>query len=460
MQTDLLNVPHMDQYFGVWAMEEARFWAGFRYAKSMNLHVHMSSDAVAQAQAAARQPASESKESIAIIPLHGTLMKHVGSMTAGTSTVRARQAVRKAEQSSDISKVMLHIDSPGGTVAGNEDLADDIARLAVKKPVYAYIEDLGASAAYWLASQATHISANTSGLVGSIGTYAVVYDQSGTAAMEGVKAHVVRAGAYKGAGVPGTEVTPEQLAEMQRTVDSLNQRFLEGVSRGRSMKLSRVQELADGRVHIAGESLKLGLIDAVESFDQAFSRLRSESQTRRKSMSEHVTPSAANSAPVPTEQPQLAAATPVVQATPVATPVAATPTAADYAAIKAGCPGADAEFICSQLAANATLATAQQSWMVEQQCRIEASQEAAKLAAAKKPGVAPIGSKQNSASSNFEGDPVADYNTKVAELMAGGMDRMKASQSVAKMNPDLHAAYLLATNPSKKAQRLIAEKFE
>ena len=63
-----------------------------------------------------------------------------------------------------------------------------------------------------VASQAGFVAANESALVGSIGTYGVIYDLSKRAENEGITVHIVRAGAFKGAGVPGAPVTDEQLA--------------------------------------------------------------------------------------------------------------------------------------------------------------------------------------------------------------------------------------------------------
>lgn len=446
--TDLRIAPHFDQYFGIWAMAESRFEAEFQYAKSMNLHLHMQGDAPIKAQATAAA-SFERVGSIAMIGLHGKLMKQQSSMGSGTSTVVARRQLRAATKDPDVAAIMLHIDSPGGTAAGTLELAQDIAAAAKVKPVHAYIEDLGASAAYWAASQATRIVTNATGMVGSIGTYGVVYDYSGAAAMEGVKAFVVRAGRFKGAGTPGTEITQEQLAEMQRNIDALNAHFLDGVASGRKMQLERVKELADGRVHVGQEAMALGLVDAVESFDAAFSKLQTKvSKGAAKMMSDHVTPEQ-------TAEPITAQLAPV--ATAPVTPAA--PAAATYEQLKAGCIGADAAFLCSQMEAKATLAQAQSAWMTEQNRRVEAARADAATAKTPKPGVAPITS-HGASVADQEGDPVVRYNSLVREKMASGMDRLKASQLVAKQNPDLHAAFLLAVNPGAKAQRLIKEKFE
>ena len=212
-------------------------------------------------------------DGIAIVSLEGPLMKQ-WSKYGGTSTMWARAAIRHADRNQDVGAIMLHIDSPGGTSAGTAELGDDIRR--TKKPIHAHIDDLGASAAYWAASQADTISMNRTGFAGSIGTYAVINDYSKKAEMEGVKVHVLSTGKYKGSGEPGTEVTDDQLAEWQNVVDRHFAHFASAVRSGRSQLRAKAHfnAVADGRVFDSIESLEKGLVDKVESFDTALIRLR------------------------------------------------------------------------------------------------------------------------------------------------------------------------------------------
>ncbi len=448
-RTDL-RIPHLDQWFGMWAMEEARFWAGFEFMRKIDLHLHMQSDAPQAAQAAAEseRKAFRTNGSIAIIGIHGQMMKQVNSMSGGTSTVLARRQLRAAAADPDIAGIALHIDSPGGTVAGTADLAADVAAAAARKPVYAYVEDLGASAAYWVASQATRISANASALVGSIGTYGVVFDFSGQAAMEGVKAHVVRAGKFKGMGVQGTEITQEHLAELQRTIDALNDHFVSGVAAGRKMSVDQVRELADGRVHVAKESKRLGLIDAVESFDQTFTRLEKESRSNRsKVMADHIEP-ASSAEPILATAVPAAAAQPdpiVAKASHIVIP---TSNAATLHQIKAACIGADSAFILAQLEANATVDDARSNWMAEQNRQLLAARAEVATAKTTKPGVAPVTAGKPTAASaaDPDTDPIAAWEAAIAVKVNAGMSRQKAIAKVAAEQPELHAEYIAAYN--------------
>lgn len=173
----------------------------------------------------------------------------------------------------DVSHIVLHFDSPGGMSKGCSSCVDSIAAAAAAKRITSYVSGCCCSAAFWLASQAQAIYAERTALVGSIGTYLVVLDASKLAADMGLKFHVVRAGEHKGAGVFGTEITDSQLAEFQRLVNGLNEHFLAGVAAGRRLSLDHVRTVADGRAHLAGDAVRLKLIDGVCSFEALLSHV-------------------------------------------------------------------------------------------------------------------------------------------------------------------------------------------
>ena len=221
------------------------------------------------------------RDGIATIGIIGSMMKG-DSKFGGTNTLRTRRAVRRAVSDQDVKAVMLHIDSPGGMVAGTGELANDVRQANTQKPVYAHIEDTGASAAYWVASQARRITATPTSEVGSIGVVAVVEDSSGAAEMEGIKVHVVASAPLKGAFADGAPVTSEQLDYLKGLVRELNSHFLAGVSKGRGMPIAAVREVADGRVHLAANALAMGLIDAVSTLDEAVKFVRTDLRKAQK----------------------------------------------------------------------------------------------------------------------------------------------------------------------------------
>lgn len=205
---------------------------------------------------------------IMIIPIDGSIMRGVSSF-GGTSSVQIRRIIRVAVRNPEVKGIMLRIDSPGGTVAGTDELAGDIRAASQIKPIRSHVEGLMASAAFWIGSQASLITASRTSEIGSLGTVAVVHDSSEMAKNEGIKVHVISTGDFKGAFTPGSEVTEEQLADLQEIVDELNEFFMEAVMNGRDMDAKTVKSLFDGRVHVAEKALSLKLIDGVMSFEES-----------------------------------------------------------------------------------------------------------------------------------------------------------------------------------------------
>lgn len=457
------RVPHLDQYFGLWAIEELRFQAAVNRVQGMDLRAHVAATTIpTRNDERPRADYTLIPDSIAVIELTGPLMKFVGSLAVGTSTVQARRAIRAAVADEQVKAIFLLIDSPGGTVAGTHDLAEDVAWAATRKSLYAYISDLGASAAYWIASAADQIYAGPTALVGAIGTFGVIYDFSAQAATDGVKVHVLRAGAFKGAGTAGTEITAAQLAEWQRVVDELNEHFLAGVARGRRLSLPRVRELADGRIHLAADAGTLGLIDGVRTMDQALEELRAASdrpvksttRTSRVSAKEHESMAGQVTS-------ETSAETPVVE---TAAPPA--PRAATLAELKTALPDTNADFREQCLEKAWTLAQAKDARMAQLQAEnASQAQELEKVrtqTTISKPGVDPLETGESASGKEFEGgDAVATFDQRVRERMSSGVSRKPAIAAVARQDPVLHEAYLQEVNSGKpqRVKDLITERF-
>lgn len=212
-------------------------------------------------------------EGIAVVSIDGMMTKGTSKYEGTTSTAATRRALRAAAEREDVRAILLRVSSPGGYVDGTADLAADVARIAGELPVEAYIEDIGASAAYWVASQAAKVWANPTAVIGSIGTFQVLWDESKAFDAAGIKVHVLSTGPLKGAGQQGTEITPEILKAEQTIVDDVNAHFLRGVRTGRKMTPKQVEAVATGEVWIASKAKDLGLIDGIRTIDQVVASL-------------------------------------------------------------------------------------------------------------------------------------------------------------------------------------------
>jgi len=217
----------------------------------------------------------------AIIEIFGRMVKVPNIFTlffGGAITQDIKQQVNAAANDPGIDTIILYIDSPGGAVAGTADLADAVFRARRSKKVLAFIEDQGTSAGYFVASQAHRVVANRTALVGSIGVWGFLLDTSEAFKKRGVRAVVFSSGQFKATGAPGTKITDEQAAEIQRTVDRQHEQFVSTIERTRGGVIGDVNAISDGRVFVGNESLQLGLIDEVSTADEFFAPFAAAAQ--------------------------------------------------------------------------------------------------------------------------------------------------------------------------------------
>lgn len=462
--------PRARDYFGVWAMldTELNGLAELIARTDMQTHEQAAADRVmsfnalsADEKKALREAALQAEANalaevlgmdvrasdsglmvasngLAVIDLNGTLMKAQSSFSSGTSTTEARRKVRAAANDPNVSAILFRIDSPGGSVAGTQEFSDDIAKLQAKKPTAAQIEDMGASAAYWPAAQTGLIGMNRAGMAGSIGVFSVVQDTSGRAEDLKVKVHVVKSGKHKGAGTPGTAITDEHLAHWQERVDALHSLFTSAVEHGRGMSAKDVEAVADGRVFVGEDAKSAGLVDAIQSMDETIAQLMERAKPKSqvsvlKGLDEMTDPKPAT-----------------------------------LAELKEAMPGASADFILGQLEAQVTLVDGLKAFAKHSQELLKAKNEqlAEAKAKEKKRGIDPFegDQKKGKTESGEEstGDPKAEWDALKAKWLAEHPDAgpAQAGAALARKHPELHMAYLEATQHRRSAKALLQDRVE
>ena len=131
------------------------------------------------------------------------------------------RAIARVESDSGVENVLLSINSPGGTVSGVPETAGRIAALAEKKNVKAMIDGMGCSAAYWLASAADEVFATPSSMVGSIGVYLAILDESRWLEDQGVSIQTIKDGKLKAAGASWKPLTDDERAYFQEMTNQI-----------------------------------------------------------------------------------------------------------------------------------------------------------------------------------------------------------------------------------------------
>lgn len=168
--------------------------------------------------------------------------------------------------------ILLHIDSPGGEVAGAFQLADQIRAARGTKPIHAIAGDLAASAAYLIASAADTIAVTRTGEVGSIGVVLRHVDISAALAQEGVRVTSIAAGAHKIDGNPYQQLPPDVHTDLQAQVNHYYGLFVDAVAVGRGMTPDAIRA-TEARVFTADQAVQMALADMIATPDQRIAQI-------------------------------------------------------------------------------------------------------------------------------------------------------------------------------------------
>lgn len=217
---------------------------------------------------------------VAVIPLRGIISHHISQVQdisgpGGTSVEAFRNNLRQALASREVGSVVIDIDSPGGSVEGVQEMADEVRDSRGDKPIVAVANGLAASAAFWIASAADQVSVIPSGQVGSIGVFSAHEDVSAALEAEGVKVTLIHAGKFKTEGNPFEPLSDEAREHIQSRVDATFATFLGAVAAGRGTTADVVKkDFGQGRLVDAQQALAAGMVDHVETLEQAINRMR------------------------------------------------------------------------------------------------------------------------------------------------------------------------------------------
>ena len=170
------------------------------------------------------------------------------------------EALARLEKS-QAAAVIVHINSPGGTTAGSEQLYDSLTSLKAKKPLVVVVEGLAASGGYITAIAADHIVAQQTSLVGSIGVLFQFPNFSEVLKTVGVKVEEVKSSPLKAAPNGYEPTSPEARAALDALVKDSYAWFKNLVKERRGMDDAQLETVADGRVFTGHQAVALKLID-------------------------------------------------------------------------------------------------------------------------------------------------------------------------------------------------------
>lgn len=216
---------------------------------------------------------------VAIIPVYGTLMSRANlfsEFSGGATYQGIGRMLRDALADEAVGSILFDIDSPGGEVAGCDELATEIRNSRGRKPMVALADALCASAAYYLAAQCDEVVASPSSLVGSIGCLVVHAEESRMLDELGVTVSVLRDPPLKAEVNPWEPLSEAGRAHLQERATDAADLFRAAVAKGRGVPVSAVKAgYGQGRVLTAKRALEAKLVDRIGTLDETIVRLAS-----------------------------------------------------------------------------------------------------------------------------------------------------------------------------------------
>ncbi len=198
---------------------------------------------------------------VGVIPIEGTIM----------TSDEILKDLRKFHKRSSIKAIVIRINSPGGAVAPAQEIYREIERIKKKKPVVISMETVGASAAYYIASNATRVVCSRGTITGSIGVIMMLPDIHKIAEKIGVGVNIIKAGKFKDIGSGFKPLTDDEKQILETFAVEIHDQFINDVASGRKGKISmdKLREISDGRFFSGEKAQEYGLVDDMGNFFDA-----------------------------------------------------------------------------------------------------------------------------------------------------------------------------------------------
>jgi protease-4 len=188
-------------------------------------------------------------------------------MERGMAAMSLSRTIRELADRSRVKAIVLRINSPGGSAEAADYVAEAVRYAKEKKPVVVSMGQVAASGGYWVAMNASHITATPYTLTGSIGVIGSWFYDNGMNNKLGITVDSIQRGAHAdlmtGFIIPSRDLNPDEEERYRSYIIDLYNEFTVKVSVGRNMEIQKVEAAAQGRVYSGAAALNAGLIDSI-----------------------------------------------------------------------------------------------------------------------------------------------------------------------------------------------------
>lgn len=181
-----------------------------------------------------------------------------------------RMLLQKIRADESIDALVLRVNSPGGSALASDIIWREIELIKGKIPVVVSMGDVAASGGYYIASGADSIYADANTITGSIGVFAVIPNISGFMNNKlGISFDGVKTAPYADAPTVTRPLNTMEQKILQSGVDSIYHTFKSRVAKGRKKSMEYVDSIAQGRVWLGSDAIKVGLVDRIGTLNDA-----------------------------------------------------------------------------------------------------------------------------------------------------------------------------------------------
>ena len=208
-------------------------------------------------------------DTVAIVYAEGNIVVGEDTVPGSITSEGLASTLRQMRRDEEVKAVVLRVNSPGGSATASEVIADEAKKLAAEKPLIVSMGDYAASGGYMIAAPGAKIVASPTTITGSIGVYGLLLNFQEIANENGITWEVVKTAKFADMQTNSRPQSAAELKIQQDYVDKLYNRFMTIVAEGRDIPMSRVGQVAQGRVWTGEDAIKANLVDELGGLEDA-----------------------------------------------------------------------------------------------------------------------------------------------------------------------------------------------
>ncbi len=219
-------------------------------------------------------------DQVAVYYAYGDIIDaEIENMAQTEHSIVATEVCKDLEELAEddnVKAVVLRVNSPGGSAYASEQIWHAVTQLKAKKPVVVSMGGYAASGGYYISCAANYIMAEPTTITGSIGIFGMFPDFSGLLTEKlGVKFDEVKTNKHAAFGTIARPFNADEMALLEKYIGRGYELFRKRVADGRKQSVEAIEEIAQGRVWLGNDALKIKLVDEIGGLDKAVAKAAS-----------------------------------------------------------------------------------------------------------------------------------------------------------------------------------------